>query len=981
MHRGPSFVFPSFASIILGTVLFAVLGLNIVLPSALRAQDQHYFDSLHAAYAYASTDTDRSDILMKLANSLEDADTATAMSYAMQAYQLAEKAGDKKREARFDLFQAHAFSSKGLYDSARTNLLALVTVAEALPDSELLAQAYSQLGWNDLEVASYSEALDYFVSDLNIVTARRDTAGIAVANDNLGLLYLDQQEPEEALKYLRQALTFAELGHNARTLAAIYNNIGLSFNGPLHSLPFDKRLDSALYYFRKSADLYSSVDEHYQLARVLGNIGNVFEKKGVLDSTLYYDRHSVWMHESAGISSTYEAEAYAQLGNVFVPLHKFDSAFFYLNHAKAIDEQIDARRGLVDIYFKLGNAYDSSGDFKKAFEFLTKGVALHDSIYSVDKSRILADMEAKYQTSKNERRIAAQNEELSHERFIIYSVIGLVVVLILVVGIFYRNERKLAKFNKELEAAKERAEASERLEHQFLANMSHEIRTPMNAVLGMTNLLLDTSLTQKQRDYLEAIQASAENLLVVINDILDLSKLQAGKMEFEKIPFRLREVTGHALEIMRFKADAKGIQLEEEISENAPQVIVGDSVRLSQIVMNLLSNAVKFTEHGSVKLIATAHAIGENKMGVRVAVRDTGIGIPSDKIRSIFDSFSQAETETTRKYGGTGLGLTISRTLAELQGGKIDVMSEFGKGSEFAVTIPYEVAPEEVLSVAAEAPAEWNAEMLSGIRVLLVEDNEYNQIVLSDTVRNMVPDVALEIASNGREAITLLQNFAFDLVLMDVQMPEMDGIEATKYIRAHLPRGKREVPIVALTASVIKTEIDKCFAAGMNDYVPKPFKQDELFSVIAKYYKGRPKPSVPKVQEPIPTNGQIPMNGQSESNPSSATPVTDLSSLREITGGSDEQMKKYVRMFVDGVPSQLDAVATALAASDLDGARRRVHAMKPQLKFMGMTTAAGFAESIERLCEEKKNPSEVNEKFSQVRAQCEQAIVELRQKL
>jgi hypothetical protein len=504
--------------------------------------------------------------------------------------------------------------------------------------------------------------------------------------------------------------------------------------------------------------------------------------------------------------------------------------------------------------------------------------------------------------------------------------------------------------------------------------MSHEIRTPMNAVLGMTTLLLDTSLTQKQRDYLEAIQASADNLLVVINDILDLSKLQAGKMEFEHVPFRLRDVTSHAMEIIRFKAEAKGIAFEEEIFESAPDVIIGDSVRLSQIVMNLLSNAVKFTEHGSVKVIVSASAVGEDRMNVRVAVRDTGIGIPADKVHSIFDSFSQAETETTRKYGGTGLGLTISRTLAELQGGKIEVTSELGKGSEFAVIIPYKVASEDVLEK-KEDSAQIDAASLRGMRVLLVEDNEYNQIVLGDTLRNMIPEVAMEIASNGREAITFLQNFVFDLVLMDVQMPEMDGIEATKYIRAHLPRGKREVPIIALTASVIKQEIDRCFAAGMNDYVPKPFKQDELFRVIGRYYKGAPNPSVQKVSEPIS------MNGQNDNNTSNATPVTDLSSLREITGGNEEQLKKYMRMFVEGVPPQLQSVATALAANDLDGARRRVHAIKPQLKFMGMTTAAGFAESVERLCEEKKNVAEVNEKFELVRAHCEQAISELKAKL
>ncbi len=964
-----------------------LLALLIAVPKCLFAQDQHYYDSLHSAYAFATQDTDRSDILLKLATAIGDADTATAMSYATQSYQYAEKAGDNRRVASIELFEAHQFSNSGLYDSARARLLHIVGMAESLKDSAILARAYSQLGWNDLEIASYDEALEYFQTGLDIVIRKQDTAGISNAYDNLGCLYLDQQEPENALKYLRLALASSSQTSDIRAIAAIYNNIGLSYNGPIRSLPFDVRLDSALYYFRHSATLYENVDDRSQLARVLGNIGSVFEKKGVLDSTLHYYRSSVGMHEGMGLNSTYAAVAYEQLGNLFLVLHHPDSAFHYLNLAQSIDEGIGAKRGLIELYFSLGKAYASTGNFKSAYDYLQKGTGLHDSIYSVDKSRILADMESKYQMSKSDRKIAAQNQQIAQDRLVNYSIIGVVVLLCFVALIFYRNDRKLQRINKELAAAKERAEASEHLEHQFLANMSHEIRTPMNAVLGMTTLLLDTSLNQKQRDYLEAIQSSADNLLVVINDILDLSKLQAGKMEFERIPFRLREVTGHALEIMRLKAESKGLTLSEEISESTPDVVIGDPARLSQVLMNLLSNAVKFTERGSVKLVISAVAIGERKMNVRLAVRDTGIGIPREKLKSVFDSFSQADAETSRKYGGTGLGLTISRNFVELQGGHINVTSEVGNGSYFSITIPYDVAAENVI-VEPEETAHLDAATLRGMRVLLVEDNEYNQIVLGDTLHNMIPEVFVEIASNGREAITLLQTFPFDLVLMDVQMPEMDGIEATKYIRAHLPRGKREVPVIALTASVIKSELDRAFSAGMNDYVPKPFKQDELFRVIAKYFKGRTKhtPPQPSITEKTTTMSNE-SNGQSNSNAlgttptASAVPVTDLSSLREITGGNDAQLKKYIRMFLDGVPGQLESVGSAIEQNDFDSARRKVHAMKPHLKFMGMKIAAGSAEAIEQLCADHKNPEQVHEQFAVVRSHCEQAIVELREKL
>jgi signal transduction histidine kinase/DNA-binding response OmpR family regulator/HPt (histidine-containing phosphotransfer) domain-containing protein len=963
---------------------YLLLPLLAILPIRLFAQtDQRYFDSLHSAYAFATQDTDRSDILLELATALENEDTATAMSYATQSFEYAEKANDPHRIARFELFKAHLYSNAGEYDNARAVLLQAVSSGTRNGDSDLLAQAYSLLGWNDLAIASYDEAFDYFLAGLNIVQARHDSTGIGDAFDNLGCLYLDQLEPETALKYLRLALASESQAHNTMAIAAIYNNIGRSFNsGSMRTLPFDARLDSSLFYFRRSEGLYRAMDEHDQRARVLGNIGSVFEKKGILDSTLYYDRKSIEMNEAIGRNTIYTAAAYLQLGNVFLQLHRTDSALYYLNLTRTIDEHIGARRGLVDGYLDLAKAYAATGDYQSAYDFLTKGNALHDSIYNVDKSRILAEMEAKYQSSKSERQIAEQDRELEHDRFINYSIIGVAVVLCLVAGLFYRNERKLRRINTELAAAKERAEASERLEHQFLANMSHEIRTPMNAVLGMTTLLLDSSLTTKQRDYLEAIQSSADNLLVIINDILDLSKLQAGKMELERIPFRLLDVTGHAMDIMRLKAEGRGITLTEEIAESTPQVVIGDPARLSQVLMNLLSNALKFTEHGSVKILISAVTAGERQMKVRIGVRDTGIGIPHEKLNSIFDSFSQADAETSRKYGGTGLGLTISRTLIELQGGHIGVESEPGKGSEFSFTIPYEVAGEDVL-VEPETTASIDAASLRGMRVMLVEDNEYNQIVLTDTLRNMIPEVSVELASNGLEAITLLQNFAFDLVLMDVQMPEMDGVEATKHIRTHLPRGKRDVPIIALTASVIKSEIDRCFAAGMNDYVPKPFKQDELFRVIAKYYRGKVNPVIPSNK----TNGSEstdtnPTNfSQQTMNGSYGAPVTDLKALREITGGNEEQLKKYIRMFLEGVPGQLESITNALAQNDLDSARRRIHAMKPHLKFMGMSTAAGFAESVEQLCAEPKNAARAGEQFALVRSQCEQAIVELKGKL
>ncbi len=988
-----------------------------------HAQDQHLFDSLHAAFAFATQDTTRSDILGKLAGALEDIDTATAMSYATQSMHFAEAAHDSRRIARFDLFLAHRYSNAGLYDSARSRLLDALKHAEELNDSTIMATVFSQLGRNDMEVGKYQEALNYFLKDLDFALHRRDAAAIGNAYNDLGCIYLYQFMPTNALRYLRLALQYAERTKDTRLAAHIYNNIGLSFNDTIGViLHYKENLDSSLLYFRKAVALYSETDEHYTRARVLGNMGDIFERQHLLDSALSYDRQAIYMHESVGIASTYMAAAYAQLGNLFLRIRHTDSAFHYLLLARDIDQRIGARRGLYYHYIDLSRAYAQSGDYKQAYEYLGLGASLHDSLYNVDKSRVFSEMETKYQTSKKEKEIAAQDQEIRQQRVVNYAVMGIAGVLCLVALIIYRNDRHKQRVNRELAKAKERAEASELLEKQFLANMSHEIRTPMNAVLGMTTLLLETTLTTKQRDYLEAIAASADNLLIIINDILDLSKLQAGKMELERIPFRLHDVTRHVVDMMHFKAEAKHLDLTEDFDESMPAVVIGDPARLTQILVNLAGNAIKFTPNGSVTIHISATAVGaDRKMNVRIAVRDTGIGIAAEKLSTIFDSFSQADAETSRKYGGTGLGLAISRTLVELQGGSIGVTSELGKGSEFAFTIPYEVTSEEVLTE-SETPPVTETISLEGLRVLLVEDNEYNQIVLADTLRNVIPDVALEIASNGREAIAIIHTLPFDIVLMDVQMPEMDGIEATKYIRAHLGRGKRDVPIIALTASVIKSEIDRCFEAGMNDYVPKPFRKDELLSVIAKYYKGQPgrapaipahapapagptvvpeaKPETPKAKPETPkakpvSSEPVPISAAPAPKPPEPTettsampqpekpssPVADLTALSDITGGDAQQLKKYIKMFLDGVPGQLETVAVALEANDYDSARRRMHAMKPHLKFMGMKVAAGFADSIEQLCAEQREPERINHEFAQVKQQCEWAFEELKAKL
>lgn len=384
-----------------------------------------------------------------------------------------------------------------------------------------------------------------------------------------------------------------------------------------------------------------------------------------------------------------------------------------------------------------------------------------------------------------------------------------------------------------LEREKELIERSLRIKEQFMANMSHEIRTPMNGIMGLTNLLLDTPLNQEQKDYLHYIQTCTDNLLVIVNDILDFSKIESGKIKFESIPFDIGAIFNSMAALFRSKVEEKGLQFQVSISEQIPARLMGDPYRLTQILNNLLGNAVKFTENGTVTLAVELAGQAEgNSPALLFTVQDTGIGIPAEKYNSIFESFTQADNDTTRKYGGTGLGLAITKSLVEQQGGQIWVNSKMGVGSVFQFKLPFiaDVMP-HADETATPAPVQ-EAPQTKKIRVLIAEDNAVNQLIAS----RIIKDHGFEgvVAEDGKKAITQLEQHDFDIVLMDIQMPEMDGYQAIKFIRQNMPRQK-SIPIIALTAHAVKDEIEKCFFAGANDYLAKPFTSAALIKKIENW--------------------------------------------------------------------------------------------------------------------------------------------------
>ena len=379
------------------------------------------------------------------------------------------------------------------------------------------------------------------------------------------------------------------------------------------------------------------------------------------------------------------------------------------------------------------------------------------------------------------------------------------------------------------EQQRTRAEQSEKAKHLFLANMSHEIRTPMNAIKGMTDILIRRKPNEDQKEYLNGIKQSSDSLLVIINDILDISKIEAGKVELEQKPFSVNELVHNVHTIMQFKAEEKGLDMVKEMP--AEELFVqGDSTRLRQILINLIGNAIKFTEKGKVTTTLKSELAGE-KLNLHFTVSDTGIGIDESSIDKIFESFEQAYSDTTRRFGGTGLGLSISKRLVELHGGKIWVESEKGEGSHFHFTIPYAVAKANVETTPEENTGTTAADALTGIRILLVEDNAFNVVVATEELEDAIEGVQIEVAANGMIAIEKAKSSSFDIILMDVQMPVMSGFEATQGIRK-LEGEKADTPIIAMTANVLKEEVDLCYQAGMNDFIGKPFDTEDLLNKI-----------------------------------------------------------------------------------------------------------------------------------------------------
>lgn len=499
------------------------------------------------------------------------------------------------------------------------------------------------------------------------------------------------------------------------------------------------------------------------------------------------------------------------------------------------------------------------------------------------------------------------------------------------------------------------AEEAVKSKQQFLSNMSHEIRTPMNAIIGFTKVVLKTDLTAKQKEYLMAIKMSGDALIVLINDILDLAKVDAGKMTFEKTPFKLHLSIKAMLHLFETKIQEKNLKLITNYDSNIPEVLVGDPVRLHQIILNLVSNAVKFTNKGKITVSVNLVSENEKIATIKFAVADTGIGIKEKKIENIFENFQQATSGTSRLFGGTGLGLAIVKQLVEAQHGSIEVVSEIDKGSTFSFILDFKKT--NANAVLEPEIVELNTD-IKDTKILVVEDMELNQLLM----KTLLDDFGFEceIASNGKIAIEKLKEKEFDIILMDLQMPEMNGFDATKYIRNTM---KLTIPIIALTADVTTVDVAKCKEVGMNDYISKPVDERLLYSKLI----GLMKKQVVIVQL---TKG--------ENLVKDTVKYVDLSYLLKLTKANPKLMSEMISAYLEQTPPLVNTMKKSFIEKDWQLLQATIHKMIPSFAIVGISPEiTEIAKRVQEYAYTLKLSEELNEMVHRLENVCNQAFKEL----
>lgn len=724
-------------------------------------------------------------------------DIDTARFFSGQAIDLSRQINFKKGEARGLNNLAISYDIEGDYEQSLKYFLEALSIYETLGDKKGMAGAYSNCGMVYHNLQQLDKSLEFHLKSFGLEKVNNDSIGIAYSMLHIAGIYLQQDNFDQAIDYYNNAGTLLTLLGETETQS--YVHIGL---GELYVRQSDMK--QAEPHLLKALDIFK----------------NANDQRG-------------------------QSQTYVLLATLFQEKSEFAISEKYYNLAIERATQIKARHILVECFGRLSEMYEKWGQYDQSLAYFKKYKSGEDSLLNEQKLSKIERLQQQYTLEKKEKEIQFLNKEKDYQATIRNIIILILAGVILLVLFIYRlyllkirafkdleeKNRLIERKNFIIQVEKQNALQASEAKAQFLSNMSHEIRTPLNAIIGLAHLLEEKHPSGERKENLKALSFSAQNLLSLVNDVLDFSKIEAGKMEFNDVPFNLVDLVTNIRQFFQPALEKKNLKLKVKLDEDIPSTIIGDPSKLSQVITNLVNNSIKFTEQGSVTIDVELADQSPNQVVLEFAVADTGIGIPVAKQKEIFKSFSQADRRISDEYGGTGLGLAIVKKLLQQKGSEIYVESRVGRGSRFYFQMSFKISaiPRHIKQETDKA----SFKTLEGLKVLLAEDDKINEMLGVKLLTKWGVDV--DVAQNGIQAIEMAQIKKYDIILMDIQMPEMDGFEATKIIRELSGEVYKHIPILALTAAATTDTKQDILACGMNDFIYKPYNPNDLYNKIEQF--------------------------------------------------------------------------------------------------------------------------------------------------
>lgn len=692
---------------------------------------------------------------------------------------------------------------------------------------------YSTLANSNVSENKYRNALYYTQKAINFSKANHKTEAQSKQTFRLGKLYFDVKKYDEAISTFKKSISLSNTLDSSSEQASSYYYLGLCYLKK-------KDYSTAKTNFNKAESLYENLKITYTVDLLNLQKGIINKSTGNIDLAATLFSKIVAKPDSPGILDT-KAEALYQIGTIEMAQNRNNLALNYFNRALDLNSKNKNLEQKADILLALSTVYEKMLDKNNAYTYLKQHTNLKESISLLDNEKLGVDDYEKFKETERLEEIARINKEniqkektSKFSKLISILAIALISILSLLSLSLYKNNiirtrsnQLLEEKNKELILAKEKAEKASNARTEFLSTVSHELRTPLNAINGIAHLLLEDKPKKSQMHYLESLQFSGNYLTNFINDILEINKIDSKKTEIENINFNLKQLLENIQSSLKELALQNKNDFSLSIDSDIPDYLIGDPTKLSQILLNLINNALKFTHEGKVTVTSKLVSLEDNQACIYFEVKDSGIGIPEDKLETVFDSFSQGSVGINRKYGGTGLGLTIVKKLVRILGGEIKLESVVDKGSAFSFKLPFKEG-EKPLKV-DKKPKIINDSNLINKKILVVEDNKINQMISKKMLENK--GIICEIIDNGEDAIEISKNHKFDMILMDVHLPGINGTIATKKIREF----DKKTPIIALTAISLNENRNTLLSYGMNDVITKPFVPEDFYFIISKH--------------------------------------------------------------------------------------------------------------------------------------------------